>query len=45
MSDTAPSKRQRDGAVDCTALMATAGLGRPSRPGTTCLRAELAVPG
>jgi hypothetical protein len=38
-------KGWRDGEVDCIALMATAGLGRPSRPGTTWLRAELAVPG
>jgi hypothetical protein len=45
MSDTVPPKRQRDGEVDCTAPMATAGLGSPSRPGTTWLRAELAVPG
>ena len=41
---TAPPKGQRDGEVDCTAPMATTGLGR-SRPGTTWLRAELAVPG
>jgi hypothetical protein len=45
MSDTVPPKGQRDGEVDCTAPMATAGLGRPSRPGTTWLGAELAVPG
>jgi hypothetical protein len=45
MSDTAPRKGQRDGEVDCTAPGATAGLGGPSRPGTTRLRAELAVPG
>jgi len=45
MSDTMPPKRQRDGEVDCTAPMATAGLGRPSRPGTIWLLAELAVPG
>jgi hypothetical protein len=45
MSDTVAPKGQRDGEVDCTAPMATAGLGRPSRPGTTWLRAELAVPG
>jgi hypothetical protein len=45
MSDTVSPKRKRDGEVDCTAPMATAGLGRPSRPGTIWLRAELAVPG
>jgi hypothetical protein len=45
MSDTVPAKGQRDGEVDCTAPMVTAGLGRPSRPGTTWLPAELAVPG
>jgi hypothetical protein len=45
MSDAVPSKRQRDGEVDCTAPLATAGSGRPSRPGTTWLRAELAVSG
>jgi hypothetical protein len=45
MSDTVAPKRQRDGEVGCTAPMATAGLGRPSKPGTTWLRAELAVPG
>jgi hypothetical protein len=45
MSATVPPKGQRDGEVDCTALMATVALGRPSRPGTTWLRAELAVPG
>jgi len=45
MSDTVPPKGQRDGEVGCTAPMATAGLGTPSRPGTTWLRAALAVPG
>jgi hypothetical protein len=45
MSDSAPPKGQRDGEVDCTAPVATAGLGRPSRPGTTNRRADLAVPG
>ena len=45
MSDTAPPMGKRDGEVDCTAPMATAGLGRPSRPGTTWLRAELAAHG
>jgi hypothetical protein len=45
MSDAVPPKGQRGGEVDCTAPTATAGLGRPSRPGMTCLRAELAVPG
>ena len=45
MSGTVPPKGQRDGEVDCTTPMATAGLGRPSRPGTTWLCAELAVPG
>ena len=44
MSETVPNG-QRDGEVDCTAPMATAGLGRPSTHGTTWLRAELAVPG
>ena len=39
------SEGQRDSEVDCRAPMATAGLGTPSRPGTTWLRAELAVPG
>jgi hypothetical protein len=45
MSDSVAPRGQRDGEVDCTAPMATAGLARPSRPGTTWLRAELAVPG
>ena len=45
MSDSVAPKGRRDGEVDCIALMATAGLGRPSRPGTAWLRAELAVPG
>jgi hypothetical protein len=45
MSDTVSPKGQRDGEVDCTAPMATAGLGRPSRLGTTWLLAELAVRG
>jgi hypothetical protein len=45
MSDTVSPKRQRDGEVDCTAPLATAGLGRPSTLGTTWLRAALAVPG
>jgi hypothetical protein len=45
MSDSVPPKGQRDGEVDCTAPMATAGSGEASRPGTTWLRAELAVPG
>jgi hypothetical protein len=45
MSDTVPPKGQRDGEVDCTAPLATAELGRPSRPGTTWLRAGVAVPG
>jgi hypothetical protein len=45
MSDTAPPKGQSDGEVDCTAPLATAGWGRPSRPDATWLRAELAVPG
>ena len=45
MSDTVPPKRQRDGEVDCTAPLATAGLGRPLRPGTAWLRAESAVSG
>ena len=45
MSGTVPPKGQRAGEVDCTAPMAIAGLGRPSRPGTTSLDAELAVSG
>ena len=45
MSDTVPPKGRRDGEVDCTAPLATAGLARPSRPGTTWLGAELSVPG
>jgi hypothetical protein len=45
MSETVPPMEQRDGEVDCTAPVATAGLGRPSGPGTTWLGAELAVPG
>jgi hypothetical protein len=45
MSDIVPPKRQRDGEVDCTAPVATAGLDRPSRLGTSSLPAELAVPG
>jgi hypothetical protein len=45
MSDSVPPKGQRDGEVDCTAPLATAGLGRPSRFGTIWLGAELGVPG
>jgi hypothetical protein len=45
MSETVPPKGQRDGEVDCIAPMATAGSGRPPTPGTTWLRAELAVLG
>jgi hypothetical protein len=45
MSDAAPPKGQRDGEVDCTAPLVTAALGRPSMPGTTWLRVELAVHG
>jgi hypothetical protein len=45
MSDSVAPTGQRDGEVDCTAPMATAGLGRPSRPGTTWLRAGLALRG
>ena len=45
MSDSAPPKGQRDGEVDCTAPMATVGLGGPPRPGTAGLRVELAGPG
>jgi hypothetical protein len=45
MSDTVAPKRQRDGEVACTAPMATAWLGRPSKPGATWLRVELAAPG
>jgi hypothetical protein len=45
MSNAVPPKGLRDGEVDCIAPVATVGLGRPSRPGTTWLRAELAVPG
>jgi hypothetical protein len=45
MTDIVPPKRQRDGEVDCIAPVATAGLDRPSRLGTTSLRAELAVAG
>jgi len=45
MSDTAPRKAQRDGGVDCTAPLATAGSDKPSKAGTTWLGAELAVPG
>ena len=45
MSDGVPLKGRLDGEVDCTAPMATAGSGRPSRRGTTWLLAELAVPG
>ena len=45
MSDTVPPNGQRDGEVDCTTPLATAGLGRPSGPATTWLRGELAVPG
>ena len=44
MSETAPNG-QRDGEEDCTAPMGTAGLGRPSTPGATWLRAELVVLG
>jgi hypothetical protein len=45
MSDTVPPKAQREGEVECTAPLAIAELGRPSRPGTTWLRAGLAEPG
>ncbi len=45
MRDTVAPNGQRDGEVGCTAPLATAGLARPSRPGTTWLRVELAVPG
>ena len=45
MSDTVPPKGQRDGEVDCTAPLATAGLGKSSRYATTWLPAELVVPG
>jgi hypothetical protein len=45
MSDSVPPMGQRDGGVDCAALLAIAGLGRPSRLGTTWLRAELAALG
>ena len=45
MSDAVAPKGQRDGEVDCTAPMATAGSDGPSRPGRTWLRAELAVSG
>jgi hypothetical protein len=45
MSDSVPPKGQRDAEVDCIAPMVTAGLGKPSTPGTTWLRAGLAVPG
>ena len=45
MTHIVPPKRQRDGEVDCTAPVATAGLDKLSRLGTTSLRAELAVPG
>jgi hypothetical protein len=45
MSDTARLKGRRDGEVDCTAPLATAGLGGRSRYATTWLPAELAVPG
>jgi hypothetical protein len=45
MSDIVPPTGQRDGEVDCTAPLATAGLGRPSGAGKTWLRAGLAVPG
>ena len=45
VADMADREGQRDGEVDCTAPLATAGLGRPQRPGTTWLRAELAVCG
>jgi hypothetical protein len=45
MNETVPPKRPRDGEVDCIAPMATAGLGRPLRLGTSWLRAELAALG
>ena len=45
MSDSVPPSGQRDGEVDCTAPMATAGSDGPSRPGTIWLRAALAVRG
>jgi hypothetical protein len=43
MSDTAPSRGQRDGEVDCTAPLATAELGRPSRAGTTAVVLDSAL--
>ena len=45
MSETVSPKGQRGGEVDCTAPLATARLAKPVRPGTTWLRAELAVSG
>jgi hypothetical protein len=45
MSDTVPPRGRHDGGVDCTATLATAGLGGLLRPGTVWLRAELAVSG
>ena len=45
MSDSVAPRGRRDGEVDCNAPMATAGLGRPSWPGTIWLRAGLAVSG
>ena len=45
MSDSVPPRGQRDGEVGCTAPLATAGLGRPSRPGRIWLGVGLAVSG
>lgn len=45
MSDTVSPKGQRASEVDRTAPLATVGLARPLRPGTTWFRTELAVSG
>ena len=45
MSDSVAPRGRRDGEVDCTAPVATAGSGGPSWPGTIWLRVGLAVSG
>lgn len=45
MSDTVPPRGQRDGEVECTAPLATVGLGGLLRLGTAWLRAVSAVSG
>ena len=45
MGDSVAPRGRRDGGVDCTAPVATAGSGGPSWPGTIWLGAGLGVSG